>query len=94
MYFYRFGQEDSSYFDNKPDVLQYLEVQTISFDRCKKYYEFKPQQRHMHNTTVCTIGKRRDGPCNGDSGMIIIYKIKMNLVIEVMFSIDFKIMKL
>lgn len=92
--FYFFFFKLDSYFPSKPDVLQYLEVETISLDRCKRYYQFGPEQRRLHNSTVCTASKRRDGPCHGDSGMInkmMILPINRVKALSMMaFSIDFK----
>lgn len=58
---------DKTLMTSAPDVLQYLEVQTISIVDCKRYYDYMPQKKFVHNSTICTIGKG-NGPCVGDSG--------------------------
>lgn len=51
----------------KPAYLQYLRVNTVTNDYCRKSH-VPPQNNLVHNTTLCAFARRGQGVCLGDSG--------------------------
>lgn len=66
--------------DSRPDLLQYIEVQTLERTECEKYYSSQNSifdddfgAFYIYSTNVCAIGKdksRKTSTCPGDSGNI------------------------
>lgn len=61
----------------RPDILQYIEVQTLDRSECETYFNSANSlfdddfgSFYIYSTNVCAIGKNKQSTCEGDSGMI------------------------
>ncbi|XP_045486411.1 chymotrypsin-2-like [Pieris rapae] len=54
------------YGQRAPDKLQYLYVNTLTGEQCNKY--FKGSSVSINSSQMCTLNKRGEGSCQGDSG--------------------------
>lgn len=55
-----------------PNVLQFTEPRTMSFDECVELFSIVPRlplAKMVRDTMVCTINGDGIGACHGDSGM-------------------------
>lgn len=52
-----------------PDILQYIELETISVVDCQnRFKNISGGRSFIHETTVCTVAENNDGLCYKDSG--------------------------
>ncbi|XP_045487739.1 chymotrypsin-1-like [Pieris rapae] len=51
----------------QPDKLQYLYVNTLTGEQCNKYFEGRSPVT-INSSQMCTLNKRGEGTCQGDSG--------------------------
>lgn len=54
-----------------PDVLQFIELETISVTDCQnRYKNISGDRNFIYNSVVCTVAKNNGGLCYKDSGKL------------------------
>ncbi|XP_045487757.1 chymotrypsin-1-like isoform X2 [Pieris rapae] len=53
--------------ERSPDKLQYLYVRTLTGEQCNKYFKGRSPVT-INSSQMCTLNKRGEGTCQGDSG--------------------------